>query len=83
MSTLEWLKISLAQILIKLDTFFGDFEPHDSYNKDSDKKKSQVYFLPFYIHSQNASSKPEKRDLDYEVVSLAHPVTTWIYRFAN
>ena len=44
MSTLEWLKISLAQILIKLDTFFGDFEPHDSYNKDSDKKKAGYIF---------------------------------------
>ena len=46
-------------------------------------KKSGVYFSPFYIHSQNASSKPEKKGLDYGVVSLAHPVSTWIYRFAN
>ena len=48
MSTLEWLKISLASILIKLDTFFGDFEPHDSYNKDSDKKKRGIFFAILY-----------------------------------
>ena len=44
MSTLEWLKVSLAQILIKFDTFSGDFEPHGSYNKDSDKKKAGYIF---------------------------------------